>query len=228
MITSLGVDLSLNNSALVAVQAADFEFDTGIGPDVIFRESLIVPLDSKGKPLLVGMARLEFIIDGWGRALDKLIYVLGHRPSIVVFEGPGFSSQQAHSLGHVHGLTKLDLWRRATLIGLDVMGDVPPANLKQFATGVGKGDKNIVMKKVFRRWGFDDDDDNIVDAYVCSLIGLCRMLGGGSELQRKVATQRLDEKLYAGTSRRAQEQRALADRVARGEMAGRVRRRRVA
>lgn len=221
---SLGADLSLNNSAIVVVQADHFNFEIGCGPEVIYRESLIVPLDSKGKPLLTGMARLEFIVDGWHRVLDKL-HVLGYRPDVAVFEGPGFSSQQAHSLGHVHGIVKLELWRRAWL---SLIGDVPPANLKQFATGVGKGDKNVVMKKVFRRWGFDDDDDNVVDAYVCSLVGLCRMCGGGSELQRKVATQRLDEKLYAGTSRHAQEQLALADRVARGEMAGRVRRRRVA
>lgn len=223
---SLGVDLALNNTAILVTRADHFDFDVGHGPEVLYRESLIVPLD-KGKPTLTGMARLEFIVDGWRRVLDRL-YVFGYRPSVAVFEGPGFSSQQAHSLGHVHGITKLELWRRASSIGLEVIGDVPPANLKQFATGVGKGDKNVVMKKVFRRWGFDDDDDNVVDAYVCSLIGLCRMLGGGSELQRKVATQRLEASLYAGTSRRAQEQLALADRVARGEMAGRVRRRRVA
>jgi len=40
-----------------------------------------------------------------------------------------------------------------------------PTQLKKFITGKGNSKKNTIVKEVFKRWGFDTDNDNTADAY---------------------------------------------------------------
>ncbi len=164
------------------------------------------------------MARLDRIVAEARAFFDRLIYVLDEAPAVIVFEGPGFGSNQAHSLGHVHGVVKLDLWKRRHLVG--AIYDLPPSNLKQYATDKGNSEKQVVMKRVHWRWGFDSDDDNLNDAYVCALAGITKVTRTGTSMQLKAVTK-LEAELYAGgdDTRRADPTRALA---------GRARRRRVA
>lgn len=42
---------------------------------------------------------------------------------------------------------------------------VPPTKLKQFVTGKGRCEKNLMLMKCFKKWGFEAPDDNICDAY---------------------------------------------------------------
>jgi crossover junction endodeoxyribonuclease RuvC len=48
--------------------------------------------------------------------------------------------------------------------------EIPPTSVKKFATGKGNSAKNLVMKEVYKKWGFENDSDNIVDAYVLAQI----------------------------------------------------------
>lgn len=221
---ALGIDLSLENTGIVAVRVDQplLDYPTGRGPDVVHLASVIP------SPKLRGMARLAVIVDGVRCFLDQLVHVLDEVPDVVVFEGPGFNSAVAHSLGHVHGVVKLHVWQR---LRTTAMWDLPPANLKQFVTDKGNSDKNVVMKQVFRRWGFDSDDDNLNDAYACALVGACKVTGTGTAFQLKVVTK-AEAELYArptaddvlgGPRRGAARRRAEA-----GQVAGRPRRRRVA
>ncbi len=50
--------------------------------------------------------------------------------------------------------------------------EVSPTTVKKFATGSGKGDKSQVRLGVFKRWAFEHDSDNVVDAYVLARIAL--------------------------------------------------------
>lgn len=43
---------------------------------------------------------------------------------------------------------------------------IAPSQLKKFATGKGAGQKSIVVREVFKRWGLDVKDDNQADACV--------------------------------------------------------------
>lgn len=218
---ALGIDLSLLRSALVALRCSSFDFSIGRGPEVV-AETLIVPPKK-----LRGMARLEYIELGVAHSLDRLVYVIGARPRAVIFEGPGFGSQVAHALGNVHGIVKLRLWQVRDVCGFELVADLPPANLKQFVTDKGNSEKSVVMKSLLRRYGYDNDDDNLNDAYACALVGLCRLLGGGTAMQRRVANEKLEVDLYEGESEAAKRRRALEPGAASGALAGRVRRRRL-
>lgn len=60
-----------------------------------------------------------------------------------------------------------------------------PPTLKKFVTGQGRGDKNVIMKAAFKNWGFDDDSDNITDAYCLAQLGRYQLLGKGTEAQKQ-------------------------------------------
>jgi crossover junction endodeoxyribonuclease RuvC len=45
-------------------------------------------------------------------------------------------------------------------------------HLKMFVGGKGNCKKELVLKEVFKRWGFDTNDNNLSDAYVLMQIGL--------------------------------------------------------
>ncbi len=49
--------------------------------------------------------------------------------------------------------------------------EVPPTQLKKFATGKGNANKEIILQQVYKRWGYETDDNNIADAYVLAQIG---------------------------------------------------------
>jgi crossover junction endodeoxyribonuclease RuvC len=51
---------------------------------------------------------------------------------------------------------------------------VAPSQLKKFATGKGTGQKSIVVREVFKRWGVEAKDDNQADA--CTLAHIAEAL----------------------------------------------------
>jgi crossover junction endodeoxyribonuclease RuvC len=207
----VGADLSLAATALVATRhnviAAGFE----------------VLASRRMKTDLRGIERLNEI-DLWcQRFLDDLEF-RGLHPRLVLFEGPGFGSQVAHALGQLHGVVKVGIWRRR---GGFRMGDIPPSTLKKFVTGSGASDKNVVMKGVFKRWGFDSDDDNECDAFAASMAGQCLC---GDEEGTKAQRQALTGKVTFYESRGGPLETPSAvvgPRDESGSMAGRFRRRRV-
>lgn len=86
---------------------------------------------------------------------------------IYVMEGYAFSRGHAHSMGEIGGCVRRTIWE----LGGNLIV-IPPSTLKKYLTGKGAGDKNIVMKHVYKRWGFDVDDDDQCDAFGCALVGL--------------------------------------------------------
>lgn len=49
--------------------------------------------------------------------------------------------------------------------------EVPPSQLKKFATGQGNANKEIILQQVYKRWGVEFSDNNQADAYVLAQIG---------------------------------------------------------
>lgn len=43
--------------------------------------------------------------------------------------------------------------------------DVTPSALKKFTTGKGTSKKEIMIKEVYKRWGYEHDSNNVIDAY---------------------------------------------------------------
>lgn len=90
-----------------------------------------------------------------------------------VLEGYSMGSKsRQHAIGEGGAATKLALVMRyggGDPIAFPTL--VAPQAVKKFATGKGNGDKNVVIKRVYQKWGVDIDDDNLADAYVLSRIG---------------------------------------------------------
>ena len=203
---SVGLDVSLTHTSIVALSSPLTEHRVkGQGPELVSMCN-IVPDKAFG-----GVFRLDRIVVEATSFFDNLAMAHG-AVDIVVFEGPGFGSQVAHSLGCAHGSLKLALWRAGHLAN---SYDFPPSCLKQFATGKGHCDKNVVMKEVLKQWGFDSDDDNLVDAYACAVAGIYKLVGVGTALQQK-AVSKFDGRFYArdGAAARKVSRRPRKRRVA--------------
>ena len=85
----------------------------------------------------------------------------------VCIEGPSYASNGAFILqmGALHFMIRIMLKKR----GVDFK-IVAPGTLKKFVTGDGRAKKDLMLLKVFKKWGVEFDNDNLADAY-----GLARM-----------------------------------------------------
>lgn len=66
--------------------------------------------------------------------------------------------------------------------------EVPPTQLKRFATGKGNANKEIILQQVYKRWGVELSDNNQADAFVLAKIGEAYLGNseGLTEFQREV------------------------------------------
>src|SRR5699024_4170133 len=52
--------------------------------------------------------------------------------------------------------------------------EVTPSQLKKFATGKGNTSKDNMILAIYKHWGFEDDSDNVRDAFVLARIGMAK------------------------------------------------------
>lgn len=86
----------------------------------------------------------------------------------VVLEGYSFGSHASHAraLAELGGIVRFSLFMNET-----PYIEVAPSQLKKFVAGAATAKKDLMLKSLLKRWGFDIDNDNIGDA-----VGLC-MIG---------------------------------------------------
>jgi len=155
------------------------------------------------------LAVLTDAIEAWLRSRDLL--TVGR---LYVQEGYAFGSQQSHSLGEIGGCIRKVIWQSGGNLIV-----IPPSTLKRFVTGVGKGNKNVMVKHVDKRWGFDSDDENECDAFACSMVGLVDTYRDEwSAIEADILSKKVER--YAG-----KDQEAWLGGGAPGKMARRSRRR---
>ena len=78
-----------------------------------------------------------------------------------------FTPQNPFQIGAAIGLAMLGATVRLALYEAGIpFFVVAPGQLKKFATGKGTGQKSIVVREVYKRWGLDVKDDNQADACV--------------------------------------------------------------
>lgn len=91
-------------------------------------------------------------------------------PDLVMIEGLAFMAKNTTALAQLSGLNYII---RATLVELKwPFCIIAPTSLKKFITGSGKGDKDMMMMKVFKEYGFEAMDNNENDAYAMAVCGL--------------------------------------------------------
>lgn len=88
----------------------------------------------------------------------------------ICVERPAYNASGAFTGGLVHAATALallEVFGGTTLVKPDL---VASTTLKKFITGKGTGPKSVIIKGVYKKWGYDTDDENLADAY-----GLARL-----------------------------------------------------
>jgi len=141
----VGIDLSLVGSAFAAEAGASCVFRTFAPPKK-----------------MIGIERLDWICT---QIRDELLARQAH---LIVFEDLAFA---AHDRNHERaGLATLVRWR----CWRDKMPYVlvAPTTLKKFVTGSGKGEKNMMLLAVYKRWQHNPANDNESDAIGLMYIGL--------------------------------------------------------
>lgn len=143
---SLGLDLSLNATGIVLLADNNLIYAGCITQAGKLRDS----------------SRIAYIRDFVTEVIDDEGY-----PDVIVIEGYAYGAQsRSHAIGELGGVIKLALYE----MGLSCVV-VPPTTLKKYTTGKGNAQKSLMLKKVYTRWDFDTENDNIADAYALARFG---------------------------------------------------------
>ena len=80
----------------------------------------------------------------------------------VCIEGPSFSSngQFILQMGALHFYLRIFLLKKKANFKI-----IAPGTLKKFVTGDGRAKKDLMLLKVYKKWGVEFEDDNLADAY---------------------------------------------------------------
>lgn len=105
-----------------------------------------------------------------------------HKPELAVIEGYAFAVKfVAHSALEWAGLLRLTLWRE----GVPYI-EIPPMTLKKYTTGSGKAEKSMMLRDVYRRWGFIAEHNDDADAFALSQLGVDMVSDTPSALAREI------------------------------------------
>jgi crossover junction endodeoxyribonuclease RuvC len=113
-------------------------------------------------------------------------------PAMVCVEDV-FIPHQAARVGQAINLAKLAAVARLALYERGIpFCVVTPQQLKKFVTGSGSGDKGIIIREVYKKWGVDCKDDNQADAAVLAHLAeaVWLKISGRSEFDKLLAYQR--------------------------------------
>jgi len=146
----IGLDPSLSGTGILSLQEGN----------VTLAEA------TRNRPELKSIERVKLVNQRIKNAVQK------KTPDLIVIEGFSFGSK-GQCLDIVHYLG----WRiREELELLKTNENIPwievsPTQLKKFATGKGVANKEIILQQVYKRWGYETNNNNIADAYVLARIG---------------------------------------------------------
>jgi crossover junction endodeoxyribonuclease RuvC len=101
--------------------------------------------------------------------VDRITYH-ADAADLVVIEGPSFGQRAQRGTHDRSGLWWLIVGSLHAAPG-PVM-EVPPANLKTYATGTGNATKDDIRVEILKRYGLDIRDNNQADAFVLRAMGL--------------------------------------------------------
>ena len=163
--------LGIDPSTKMGLVVLDFKRGSGIVETKLKKETTF--------PKLRGMERLAAL------GGDLLRIITEHQPTYIYIEGYSFASKHNREIAYALGtVLRYFMWQE----DWDYT-EIAPPTLKKFVTGKGNCAKDLVLKEVYKNWGFDTDNDNIADAYGLAMLGLYTYLeildGKGGWLKSK-------------------------------------------
>lgn len=142
-----------------------------VGIDPSFNSTGIIVLDENAEMV----DQKNFSLAEYGEIEEKLLKfeeLIAFIPNIVrlggvYIEGPAYMAkgQYVLQMGALHFLLRLYLYKRDVFFKV-----IAPGTLKKFVTGKGNAKKDLMLLKVYKRWGVEFEIDDLADAY-----GLARM-----------------------------------------------------
>jgi len=157
---------------------------TGTGIIVLRNGELGKALTTKNEPKLGTIERVRRIYEQINNVIENLstcyvnAYIGDKRmirwepPSLIVIEGFSYGSKGrgVFDIAYLGWRIREELERYRTEDDIPWL-EVSPSQVKQFATGKGNANKEIVLQQVYKRWGVELTDNNQADAYVLAQIG---------------------------------------------------------
>lgn len=154
-----------------------------VGMDPGLNNFAVVGINEKKEVILMGKssfdARLTLPQKGiWlARWLERLLSVLSEFPAYTCIEGLAYSNRSSSSsvLAGVEFVVRMFFAEKAISYGVseeDLLGVVPPTEIKKFITGKGTADKGAVQKCVWEKFGYRFKEDHYADAFALALIAL--------------------------------------------------------
>jgi len=103
-----------------------------------------------------------------GEFSDAVLLTLGQTGArFAVIEGYGFASKRIVPAVELGTMVRMALHSCAI-----PYIEVAPGTLKKFVLQKGNGEKSLMMKEVYKRWGYDTDSDDEADAFGLAAIGV--------------------------------------------------------
>ncbi len=157
---------------------------TSTGIIVLRNGELGKALTTKNEPKLGTIERVGRIYEQINNVIENLstcyvnAYIGDKRmirwepPSLIVIEGFSYGSKGrgVFDIAYLGWRIREELERYRTEDDIPWL-EVSPSQVKQFATGKGNANKEIVLQQVYKRWGVELTDNNQADAYVLAQIG---------------------------------------------------------
>ena len=142
---SLGIDLSLTGTGLSVVK-----------DDKLLFSECYKPKNKSGPDRLIEIRHKV------SEVIDK------YQPELICLEGYSFGSRgrAVFQTGELGGLIRVLLHKT----GIKWL-EIPPSQVKKFATGAGNCGKDIVLQQVYKRWGMEFKTSDEADAFVLAKIG---------------------------------------------------------
>lgn len=160
------------------------DFTVFIGIDPSFSGTGVVCLEGDNVSIAEIKANpKENLYNRMATILNGVMSTIGHvnrQHALIAIETP---------VGGMASCTTMMLASLGTYLRIQLVSwwqlNVSPAHVKQFATGKGNAQKDVVLKDVYRRWQFNTDSNNIADAYVLARVAKAWCEGGELEYEKK-------------------------------------------
>lgn len=145
-----------------------------VGIDQSYHSSGLIVLDSEANILsienfsIVKGSKIELVEECLIEFEKKIDFIPKiHNLEKVYIEGPAYSSSGSSTLqmGALHYFLRLFLYKENIEFKV-----IAPTTLKKYIAGTGRAKKDLILLKVYKKWGVEFDISDLADAY-----GLARM-----------------------------------------------------
>jgi len=154
----IGIDPSLTSTGIIVLRDGKVELAE----------------TTKNRPELGTIERVKLIREQITNVIENLTDGHGEwqAPDLIVIEGFSYGSKgrSVFDIAYLGWRIREELERLRTEDNIPWL-EVPPSQLKKFATGQGNANKEIILQQVYKRWGVEFSDNNQADVYVLAQIG---------------------------------------------------------